>query len=213
MANKLAGQRAKFSRFRAIYYTTIIDDQRRHAVRMMAEVLADAPLNGFSEDDVTQGEDVPQQVREIMPARQRVLAETDDSVATAIEGLDRSVDTTELREIGIGDQFVYAYGYRCASDRLKIGSAVGDVIARVAAQISTSTPDRPVLYLTIRTHDCRALERVLHGILRLRGLQIAGAGAEWFTVSIDQVIAAYDGIDALPIERVHVDTSPPSRSA
>jgi hypothetical protein len=48
------------------------------------------------------------------------------------------------------------------------------------------------LLLTIRTHDCRALERVLHGIFRLKGRKIAGAGAEWFIALRDEVIAAHE---------------------
>ena len=99
-------------------------------------------------------------------------------------------------EIGEGDETVYSYGYRCAPDRLKIGSCAGDVIARVAAQISTGTPDKPVLLLTIRTHDCRALERVLHGIFRLKKKRVIGAGAEWFLATRDEVIAAYESIPA-----------------
>jgi hypothetical protein len=59
MANKLAGQRAKFSRARAIFYSTSDEAQRHRATQLMAEVLAEAPANRFTEDDVTQGEDVP----------------------------------------------------------------------------------------------------------------------------------------------------------
>ena len=72
MANKLAGQRAKFSRARAIFYSAGDDGQRRRAAELMAEVLAEAPANGFTEDAVTQGEDVPDEVRQLaagMPAR------------------------------------------------------------------------------------------------------------------------------------------------
>jgi hypothetical protein len=64
MSNKLAGQRAKFSRARAIFYTTPDESQRDRAVRWMGEVLRDAPANGFTEAEVTQGEDVPDRVRD-----------------------------------------------------------------------------------------------------------------------------------------------------
>ncbi len=47
MANKLAGQRAKFSRGRAIYFTSSEESQRRRAVQLMAEVLVEAPANNF----------------------------------------------------------------------------------------------------------------------------------------------------------------------
>jgi hypothetical protein len=58
MANKLAGQRMKFTKARALYYQTDDESQRQDAVRKMAEVLAEAPANGFAEADVTQGGDV-----------------------------------------------------------------------------------------------------------------------------------------------------------
>jgi hypothetical protein len=56
MANKLAGQRAKFSKARAIFYSTSDDTQRHHAAELMTEVLAEAPFNDFTEDEVTQGD-------------------------------------------------------------------------------------------------------------------------------------------------------------
>ena len=54
----------------------------------------------------------------------------------------------------------------------------------------------PVLLLRIRTHDCRALERTLHGMIRLKGKQIAGAGAEWFLATRDEVVAAHEKVVA-----------------
>ena len=65
MANKLAGQRAKFSRARATYYSASDDNERARAARLMAEVLADAPSEGFTEEEVTQSEDVPDEVRRL----------------------------------------------------------------------------------------------------------------------------------------------------
>ena len=191
MANKLAGQRAKFSRARAIFYTGS-DSQRDRAAQLMAEVIAEAPANGFSEEDVTQGEDVPREARQLAAALDSKPVEEDPD--ELISELLLSVDASNVLEVGQGNESVYAYGYRCAPDRLKIGSCSGDVVARVAAQISTGTPDKPVLCLTIRTHDCRALERTLHGIFRLKGKQVSGAGAEWFIATADEVVAAYERV-------------------
>ncbi len=194
MSNKLAGQRAKFSRARATYFTSSEDPQRLRAVRLMAEVLAEAPLNKFSEEMVTQGEDVPDEVRRFVlnsSERPDVAAVSDDEL---VRKVGDALDTQDLVEIGEGDQYVYAYGYRCAPDRLKIGSCTGDLFARIAAQIGTSTPDKPTLLLAIRTHDCRALERALHGIFRLRGTQVSGAGAEWFRTSREEVTLVYNRI-------------------
>lgn len=191
MANKLAGQRAKFSRARAIYYTSTDEMQRQRAVRLMAEVLADAPANGFSEEDVTQGEDAPSEVRAFATT---ISGASNDKAEALTDELPLSVDITRVRELGEGEEFVYAYGYACAPDRLKLGSCAGDVVARIAAQISTGTPDKPLLVLKIATHDCRALERALHAIFRLKGRQIAGAGAECFKVTTQEVVAAYERV-------------------
>lgn len=116
--------------------------------------------------------------------------DADVLVGELVDGPSGAVDVSDCTVLGEGAETVYAYGYRCAPDRLKIGSCRGDAASRVANQIATGTPDRPVLFLEIRTHDCRALERVLHGLFRLQGRKIEGAGAEWFLVSRDEVIAA-----------------------
>ncbi|UEM06315.1 GIY-YIG nuclease family protein [Skermanella rosea] len=194
LANKLAGQRAKFSRGRALFYTADDDSQRLRAVRLMAEVLAHAPKAGFSEDEVTQGAEIPREVLKFDPVALDLEPETGESDDQAVASLARNIDVTDVVEIGEGAEFVYAYGYRCAPDRLKIGSTVSDVTARVTAQIGTGTPDRPRLMLTIRTHDCRALERALHHILRFKGRHVTGAGAEWFITTRDEVRSLYDRI-------------------
>ena len=72
-----------------------------------------------------------------------------------VQQLARMVDVSDLWEGGQGGQFIYAYGYRCAPGRLKVGQTAGDVVSRITQQITTSTPDKPSLVLTIRTPDCR----------------------------------------------------------
>ena len=42
LANKLAGQRAKFSRARAVFYSASDEVHRQRAAQLMAEVLAEA---------------------------------------------------------------------------------------------------------------------------------------------------------------------------
>lgn len=188
MSTKLAGQRAKFSRARAVYHTTDDEGLRDRAVRWMGEVLRDAPLNGFAEDEVTQGEDVPGRVRDWLRDQPPGGSPMRPTREEPLPPLPPAIHVDRLETHGTGGQFVYAYGYRCAPDRLKIGSATGDAYARVAAQISTGTPDRPDLVLLVRTHDCRALEKALHGALRLRGRQVEGAGAEWFRTTRAELI-------------------------
>jgi hypothetical protein len=64
---------------------------------------------------------------------------------------------------------------------------------RITAQISTSTPDKPVLFLEIKTHDCGSLEKAIHATLEYRGRKIPGAGKEWFKATRDEVVAIYQG--------------------
>jgi hypothetical protein len=66
------------------------------------------------------------------------------SEAQAKEELRSSVDAKSAKRRGLGNGSVFAYGYRCAPDRLKIGYTDGDVIERIADQIGTGTPDMPV---------------------------------------------------------------------
>ena len=89
---------------------------------------------------------------------------------------------------------VYAYGYRCCEDRLKVGFTEANTVQRIAAQISTSTPDKPVLLIEIKTDQCRALEGAIQATLETRGRKISGAGAEWFKTSRDEVLAIYQFI-------------------
>jgi hypothetical protein len=72
---------------------------------------------------------------------------------------------------------------------LKIGRADGSVEERIARQICTGSPGKPMLVLEIRTDDCRKLERALHAVLDLRGRKIVGGGSEWFAVTRDEVVA------------------------
>jgi len=66
-----------------------------------------------------------------------------------------------------------------------------DAVQRIAAQIGTSTPDKPVLLIEIRTNQCRALERAIQATLEARDCKISGGGAEWFKTSRDEVVAIY----------------------
>ena len=86
---------------------------------------------------------------------------------------------------------MYAYGYHCCPERLKVGSTEVDTVQRIAAQINTSTPAKPVLFLEIKTNGCRVFERAIQAVLEARGQKISGGGAEWFTTSRDEILAIY----------------------
>lgn len=157
----------------------------------MAKYIATAPANGFTVDQVTQGQlypvaEVEQHLHETNSDAGQEISETQ-----ALHAVEEAVDTSDVVRLGEGQSVVYAYGYRCAPDRLKVGLTTSDPVQRIVAQISTGTPDKPALLLEIRTHDCSSLERAVHAVLEYRGAKIMGAGKEWFRTSRDEIVAIY----------------------
>jgi len=76
-------------------------------------------------------------------------------------------------------------------NRLKVGRTKGEVIDRIARQISTGTPDKPALFLIIRTDDCISLEPAMQGVLEVRGRKPTGGGHEWYSVTRDELVQVY----------------------
>jgi T5orf172 domain len=194
----LAGQRAQFTWALNQYNLAENSEKKLFYAKRMARYVATAPANDFTIDQVTQGQLYP--VAEV----EQHLYETDSDAAPeiseteALHAVKEAVDTSDVVRLGEGQSIVYAYGYRCAPDRLKVGLTTGDTIQRIVSQISTGTPDKPALFLEIRTHDCSALERAVHAVLEYRGGKVAGAGKEWFKTSRDEIIAIYHSIIERP---------------
>jgi hypothetical protein len=194
----LAGQRAQFTWALRQYNLAEDADRKAFYARRMAKYVATAPANGFTVEEVTQGQLYPAaEVAQYVPEAS-TDSSPDISEGQALQAVEEAVDASDVLRLGDGATVVYAYGYRCAPDRLKVGLTVGDAIQRIAAQISTSTPDKPVLLLEIRTHDCTSLERAIHAILEYRGTKISGAGKEWFRSSREEVVDIYRSIVAVP---------------
>lgn len=187
----LAGQRAQFTWALNQYKNSEDIDTRTKFARTMAKYIAAAPANGFTVEEVTQGQNYPAtEVTQFLQDPTAIL-EPGISEEQARQTVAAAVDTSDMSRIGEGYGFVYAYGYRCCPDRLKIGYTEVDTIQRIAAQIGTGTPDRPVLSVEIKTNSCRSLERAIQSILETRGQKVDGAGTEWFQTTRDEVIDIY----------------------
>jgi hypothetical protein len=190
----LAGQRASFTWALNQYNLSEDAEKRAHYAKLMAKYIASAPANGFTVEQVTQEQlypatDVAQYLGTAHSDPEPGISEGD-----AIREVSETVDTADVLRLGTGAVVVYAYGYRCAPGRLKIGLTESDTVQRIAAQISTGTPDKPVLFLEIRTHDCGALERAIHATLEYRGSRISGGGKEWFKTTREEIAAIYEAI-------------------
>ncbi len=190
----LAGQRAQFTWALNQYNLAEDAEKKAYYAKRMAKYIAAAPANGFTVEQVTQGQLYP--VAEVAQYVPTAGSDVDSGISEdeALNEIAEAVDTSDVLRLGDGKSVVYAYGYRCAPDRLKIGLTEGDAVQRIAAQISTSTPDKPRLLLEIRTHNCGSLERAIHAILEYRGNKIPGAGKEWFKTTRDEVVSIYESI-------------------
>jgi T5orf172 domain len=186
----LAGQRAQFTWALNQYNLSEDPDTRAKFAQRMAKYIAAAPANGFTVAQVTTGQSYPSEVDQFIndPSISDDPGITEEQAVRTVKDI---VDTTDVTKIGEGAGVVYAYGYRCCPDRIKVGSTDSDTVERIAQQIYTSTPDKPVLFLEIKTNKCRALEKAIQATLETRGCKIAGGGAEWFKASRDDILAIY----------------------
>jgi T5orf172 domain len=183
----LGGQRTQFTWALNQYNSTEDPKDREKFARRMAKYLSAAPENGFTPEQVSQGKNYPAEVNDYF-ADPNLPSEPDITEQQAAKNLEGAVNIENAVKFGTGSGALYAYGYACAPDRLKIGYTEADLRQRIAAQISTSTPDRPSLVLEIRTDNCRALERAVHGSLEVRGKRVQGGGTEWFRTTRDEVL-------------------------
>src|SRR5437879_6846313 len=144
----------------------------------MAKYIAAAPANGFTVTQVTTGQSYPSKVDQFVndPSISDDIGPTEEQAVQTVKDI---VDTSEVTKTGEGVGIVYAYGYRCCQDRIKIGSTDVDTVERIAQQTNTSTPDKPVLLIEIRTNKCRALERAIQATLETQGCKVIGGDAEW----------------------------------
>lgn len=190
----LAGQRAQFTWSLNQYNLSEDPDTRAKFARRMAKYIAAAPANGFTASQVTGGQSYPSEVDQLVddPGINDDPGITEEQAVRTVKEI---VDTSDVTKIGEGAGVVYAYGYRCCQDRIKIGSTDVDTVERIAQQINTSTPDKPVLLMEIRTNKCRALERAIQSTLETRGCKLTGGGAEWFKASRDEILAIYQFIN------------------
>ena len=87
----------------------------------MAKYIAAAPANGFTVEEVTQGQVYPSSEVEQYIHDPTLSDEPGITEEQAIRTVEETVDTTDVVRKGEGAGIVYAYGYRCCAGRLKVG--------------------------------------------------------------------------------------------
>ena len=197
----LAGQRAQFTWALNQYNLAEDEDTKAKFAKRMAELIAAAPANGFTVGEVTKGQLYP--AAEVAQYGAVGVSDVDPGISEveAEIAIAEAVDTSDVIRLGDGTKIVYAYGYRCAPDRLKVGLTEGDTVQRIAAQIGTGTPDKPYLLLEIKTHNCSSLECAIHATLEYRGRRVQGGGKEWFKTNREEIVSIYNSV-ANPAEKL-----------
>lgn len=128
---------------------------------------------------------------------------SDDELAAVSEDNDDVNDEspTVEREIGTGDQLVYCFYldvYRELAEAksldrwpVKIGMTTGPLESRMATH-RTALPEDPRVELVIRSNNGALLEKIIHGVLTLRGHRCDGTGGtEWFSTNCFEIEQIY----------------------
>jgi hypothetical protein len=133
-------------------------------------------------------------------------------LALAYEGTGAAEEVAQLEaeledssdpemELGDGSQALYAFylpTYRRAAEMqghdrwpIKVGMTTTSVAVRMAAH-RTALPEAPELALVVRSENSALLEKVVHGVLTLRGLRSdESGGSEWFITNPRELAAIY----------------------
>lgn len=136
----LAGQRAQFTWALNQYNIAEDEETRTKFAKRMAKYIAAAPSLGFTIEEITQGQNYPAAEVGQYVNDPSIVAEPGLSEEQALKTVQEAVDTSNVEGVGEGAGFVYAYGYLCSPDRLKVGFTESETVQRIAAQIGTSTP-------------------------------------------------------------------------
>jgi hypothetical protein len=100
-------------------------------------------------------------------------------------------------------EFLYVYYLPAYRDRAileksdewphKVGMTRTSVASRLASQVGTALPERPVVVLAIPVERAAALERAVHAVLELRGKRVTDApGNEWFVTNTSEILSILD---------------------
>jgi hypothetical protein len=131
--------------------------------------------------------------------------ESDSALVSS--GSDDLIEEPEVeipidRFVGGGKQFVYAFylpTFRAAAEAkgesrwpVKIGMTTTSVEQRMASH-QTALPEVPEMAILIRTDNAALMERVIHGILTMRGRRMdESAGSEWFSTNDDELTEIFE---------------------
>src|SRR5208282_6220061 len=80
----------------------------------MAKYIVAAPSYGATVDQITRDKNYP--------AAEVAQYLNDPDIEPTLRSVEAAIDVSNVKRIGEGEGVVYAYGYACSLDRLKVGS-------------------------------------------------------------------------------------------
>lgn len=94
----------------------------------------------------------------------------------------------------VKNNFVYAYYFPAYKELaefkgesgwpVKIGLSTTSIEQRVAMQVGTAMPERPVMLFEVECDDCAKLEKAIHAVLDVKGFKMTESlGNEWFRIN------------------------------
>lgn len=84
---------------------------------------------------------------------------------------------------------------------IKIGKSKNEPKFRVNEQSGTALPEKPFVFLEVKTQDCANLERNIHSTLTLKGQKSSvSIGNEWFNTNEEEMLKLINNIKLLGIE-------------
>jgi hypothetical protein len=170
----LAGQRAQFTWALNQYNLSEDPETRAKFAKRMAKYIAAAPANGFTVDEVTQGQIYPSSEVDQYINDPSVNDDPGITEEQAIRTVEETVDTSDVIRTGEGAGVVYAYGYRCCEDRLKVGFTEANTVSGLLRKLVPVLPISPSFSLRSRQSNAVLLSGRFrrpwrHGAVRFRG--------------------------------------------
>ena len=120
----LPGQRAQFTWALNQYNLAEDVETKSRFAKRMAKYIAAAPANGFTAEQVTQGQAYPFAEIAQYTNKPDLDAGPDISEGQALREVEQAVDVSDVIHLGDGPSVVYAYGYPYAPDRLKMTTRI-----------------------------------------------------------------------------------------
>ena len=142
------------------------------------------------------------------------VKKTRNASKNQIKNINNSLDILNIK-----DGWVYFYYFPAYKELasyknektfpIKIGKSKAEPKSRVGEQSGTALPEKPYIFLEVKTVDCSSLEQNIHSLLKLKGVKSTVAiGNEWFITNEENILLILQKIQELGVDlNINLKTS------